>query len=46
MDVEWAGQNERDHRPRCGSVDNIEVALREVGWCCMDWIDIFRDRGQ
>jgi hypothetical protein len=26
--------------------DNIRVDLREIGWGCMDWIDLFQDRDQ
>jgi hypothetical protein len=25
-------------------VDNIKMDLREIGWCCMDWIDVDWDR--
>jgi hypothetical protein len=27
-------------RPRRRWMDNIEVDLREIGWCGMDWIDV------
>jgi hypothetical protein len=27
-------------------VGNIEVGLREVGWCGMDWIDLAQDMDQ
>jgi hypothetical protein len=33
-------------RPRCGSVDDIKIHLREIGWDCMDWIDLAQDRDQ
>jgi hypothetical protein len=26
--------------------DNIKVALREIGWDGMDWIDLAQDRDQ
>jgi hypothetical protein len=26
-------------------VDNIKMDLREIGWGCMDWIDLAQDRG-
>jgi hypothetical protein len=25
---------------------DIKTNLGEVGWCCVDWIDIIEDRGQ
>jgi hypothetical protein len=31
-------------RPRCRSVDNIKMDLREIGWDVMDWIDLAQDR--
>jgi hypothetical protein len=27
-------------------VDNIEMDLGEIGWICMDWIDLAQDRDQ
>jgi hypothetical protein len=33
-------------RPRRRWVDNIKMDLREVGWDCMDWIDLTGDRDQ
>jgi hypothetical protein len=34
----------RLRRPRCKSVDNIKMDLREIGWSGMDWIDLALDR--
>jgi hypothetical protein len=31
-------------RPRCRWEDNIKMGLREVGWGCMDWINLAQDR--
>jgi hypothetical protein len=31
---------------RCRWVDNIKMDLREIGWGCMDWIDLAQDRDQ
>jgi hypothetical protein len=25
-------------------MDNIKMDLREIGWGCMDWIDLAQDR--
>ncbi|PNF20287.1 hypothetical protein B7P43_G14398, partial [Cryptotermes secundus] len=33
-------------RPRHMWVDNIKMALREIGWYGMDWIDMAQDRDQ
>jgi hypothetical protein len=33
-------------RRRCRWVDNIKMNLREIGWGCMDWIDLAQDRDQ
>jgi hypothetical protein len=33
-------------RPRRRCVDNIKIALREIGWGGMDWIDLAKDRDQ
>jgi hypothetical protein len=27
-------------------VDNIKIDLREIGWDCVDWIDLAQDRDQ
>jgi hypothetical protein len=27
-------------------VDNIKMDLREIGWDCMDWIELAQDRDQ
>jgi hypothetical protein len=27
-------------------VENIKIDLREMGWDCMDWIDLAQDRDQ
>jgi hypothetical protein len=32
--------------PRRGSVDNVKMDLREIGWRGMDWIDLAQDRNQ
>jgi hypothetical protein len=29
--------------PRNRLVDNIKMDLREIGWDCMDWIDLAQD---
>jgi hypothetical protein len=33
-------------RPRRRWVGNIKMDLREIGWDCMDWIDVAQDRDQ
>jgi hypothetical protein len=33
-------------RPRRRWVDNIKMDLREIGWDCMDWIELAQDRDQ
>jgi hypothetical protein len=33
-------------RPRCRWVDNIRMALREVGWGDVDWIGLAQDRNR
>jgi hypothetical protein len=33
-------------RPRRRWLDNIEMDPREIGWDCMDWIDLAQDRDQ
>jgi hypothetical protein len=33
-------------RPRRRWVDNIKRDLRDLGWGCMDWVDLAQDRDQ
>jgi hypothetical protein len=33
-------------RPRRRWVDNIKMALMEIGWGCIYWIDLAQDRDQ
>jgi hypothetical protein len=33
-------------RPRRRWVDNIKMALKEIGWDGTDWIDLAQDRNQ
>jgi hypothetical protein len=33
-------------RPRLRLVDTIKMDLREIGWCCLGWIDLAQDRDQ
>jgi hypothetical protein len=33
-------------RPRRRWVDDVKTSLREIGWDCMDWIDLAQDRDQ
>jgi hypothetical protein len=33
-------------RPRCTSVDNIKMNIREVGWDGVDWIDLAQNMDQ
>jgi hypothetical protein len=33
-------------RPKRRLVDNIKMELRELGWDCIDWIDLAQDRDQ
>jgi hypothetical protein len=33
-------------RPKRRWVDNIKMALREIGWDGIDWIDLAQDRDQ
>jgi hypothetical protein len=33
-------------RPRHRWVDNVKIDLREIGWGCMNWIDLAQDRNQ
>jgi hypothetical protein len=32
--------------PRRRWVDNIKMDLRDIGWGCIDWIDVAEDRDQ
>jgi hypothetical protein len=32
-------------RPSHNWVDNIEMDLREIDWCGMEWIDLAQDKG-
>jgi hypothetical protein len=31
-------------RQRRRWVDNVKIYLREIGWDCIDWIDLAQDR--
>jgi hypothetical protein len=33
-------------RPRCRLDGNIKMDLREIGWSCMDWINLAHDKDQ
>jgi hypothetical protein len=33
-------------RPRCRCMDNIEMDLIEMGWGCLDWIDMAQYKDQ
>jgi hypothetical protein len=33
-------------RPRHRWLDNVKMALREIGWDGIDWIDLAQDRNQ
>jgi hypothetical protein len=33
-------------KPRRRGVDNIKMALGEIGWTGMDWVDLAQDRDQ
>jgi hypothetical protein len=33
-------------RPRRRWMGNINMDLKEMGWVCMDWIDLAQDRDQ
>jgi hypothetical protein len=33
-------------RPKCRWEDNIKIDLREIGWGCVDWIDLAEDGAQ
>jgi hypothetical protein len=41
----WGKLRERDHLEDTGTrwEDNINMDLREVGWGCIDWIDLAQD---
>jgi hypothetical protein len=42
----WEIQEERPlGRSRRRWVENTKMDLREIGWDCMDWIDLAQDRG-
>jgi hypothetical protein len=32
-------------RPKRRWMDNFKIALREIGWDSMEWIDLAQDRG-
>jgi hypothetical protein len=32
-------------RPKLRWVHNVQMDLREIGWCGMDWIDLTQGRG-
>jgi hypothetical protein len=34
----------KGENPRRTWVDNIKMDLREIGWGCMDWIDLAQNR--
>ena len=43
----WVGKPEGKSslgRPRYRWEDNIKMDLQELGWGCMDWIDLAQDR--
>jgi hypothetical protein len=40
------GGNRPFVRPMHKWVDNIKMDLRQIGWDCMDWIDLAEDRDQ
>ena len=44
----WGNLREGDHfgRLRSRREDNIKIYLRDVGWRCLDWIDLAQDRGR
>jgi hypothetical protein len=42
----FVGYPEGKGRPRHTREDNIKTDLREVGWGCVDWIDLGQDRDQ
>jgi hypothetical protein len=33
-------------RPRRRWLNNIKMNLKDIGWDCMDWIDLVQDRDQ
>jgi hypothetical protein len=44
----WESQKEKKPlgRPRRRWVDKIKMALREIGWDGMDWMELTQDRDQ
>jgi hypothetical protein len=42
----WTSLRERDHLeyPCKKWKNNIKMDLREVGWVCMNWIDLVQER--
>jgi hypothetical protein len=43
----WKSRNERDHYKDLDiEGGNIKMYLTEIGWCRMDWINLFLDRDQ
>jgi hypothetical protein len=43
----WVGKPEVERplgRPGCSWEDNIKIDLKEIGWQCVDWIDLAQDR--
>ena len=41
----WGDLSERDHLEDLGvDEDSIKMDQQEVGWECMDWIDLAEDR--
>jgi hypothetical protein len=41
-----ARRKETFERPSSRSVDNIKMDLAEIGWNCMDWIDLAKNKNQ
>jgi hypothetical protein len=39
----WENQKKRDHLEDQG-IDGIRMALREIGWRSVDWIQLAQDR--
>jgi len=41
----WGDLSERDHLEDLGvDEDSIKMDIQDVGWECMDWIDLAEDR--
>jgi hypothetical protein len=40
----WGSQKRLLGRPICRWENNIKMDLREIGWGCMDWINMAQDR--